>query len=194
MIEYEIKLSGELSTNLLSESEQASGMPQYGTLVAPGVNAQYHQHCFCARLDMAVDGPRNTVVEVDVEPLPPGPANPYGNGFAPRKTLLRTEKQVLRQRRQRTACRRLFALFLLGALGFRFREGGFDRAPPKLGGGGSIEPPPKLGGGGSIEPPQNWGGGSIEPPQNLGGGSIEPLQNLGGGIDRALPKTGGGVR
>ena len=29
--------------------------PEFGTLVAPGVNAQHHQHMFCARLDMAVD-------------------------------------------------------------------------------------------------------------------------------------------
>ncbi len=39
-IEFEIKLSGELSTNLLSEGEST---PQHGVLVAPGVNAQLHQ-------------------------------------------------------------------------------------------------------------------------------------------------------
>ena len=53
-IEYEIKLTGELSTNLLSQGEEA---PEFGTLVAHGVNAQHHQHMFCARLDMAVDDP-----------------------------------------------------------------------------------------------------------------------------------------
>jgi hypothetical protein len=53
-IEFEIKLTGELSTNLLSPGEDD---PEYGTLVAPGVNAQHHQHMFCARLDMAVDDP-----------------------------------------------------------------------------------------------------------------------------------------
>ncbi len=41
-IKYEIKLTGEES-------------PEYGTLVMEGVNAQHHQHMFCARLDMAVD-------------------------------------------------------------------------------------------------------------------------------------------
>jgi primary-amine oxidase len=51
-ISFEIKLTGELSTNLLSEGE---GHPSHGTLVGPGVNAQHHQHMFCARLDMAVD-------------------------------------------------------------------------------------------------------------------------------------------
>lgn len=44
-IEFEIKLSGELSTNLLSEGESK---PQHGVLVAPGVNAQLHQvHGVC---------------------------------------------------------------------------------------------------------------------------------------------------
>lgn len=51
-IKYEIKLTGELSTNHLSMGEEA---PEYGTLVMEGVNAQHHQHMFCARLDMAVD-------------------------------------------------------------------------------------------------------------------------------------------
>ena len=51
-IKYEIKLTGELSTNPLSFGEEA---PEYGTLVMEGVNAQHHQHMFCARLDMAVD-------------------------------------------------------------------------------------------------------------------------------------------
>ena len=52
-IEYEIKLTGELSTNQLSQGEGSN--PEYGTLVMAGVNAQHHQHMFCARLDMAVD-------------------------------------------------------------------------------------------------------------------------------------------
>jgi primary-amine oxidase len=51
-ISFEIKLTGELSTNLLSEGE---AHPTHGTLVGPGVTAQHHQHLFCARLDMAVD-------------------------------------------------------------------------------------------------------------------------------------------
>lgn len=92
-IEFEIKLSGELSTNLLSEGEEA---PEYGVMVAPGVNAQVHQHMFCARLDVAVDGVLNTVSEVDVEPLPPGPSNPFGNAFAPRATTLKTELGAVR--------------------------------------------------------------------------------------------------
>lgn len=101
-IEYEIKLSGELSTNTLSKGEYENVVtnkqqPEQGLLVAPAVNAQYHQHLFCARLDMAVDGHLNTVSEVDVVPLEYDPVtNPYGNGFAVKETVLQTEKTAVR--------------------------------------------------------------------------------------------------
>ena len=42
-IEYQIKLTGELSTNPLSPDEDPHS-PTYGTLVAKDVNAQAHQH------------------------------------------------------------------------------------------------------------------------------------------------------
>lgn len=54
-IEHEVKLTGCLSTNVLSPGE--GPLPTHGTLLAPGLNAQVHQHFFCARLDMAVDDP-----------------------------------------------------------------------------------------------------------------------------------------
>lgn len=54
-IQYEVKLTGCLSTSILSEGE---GMdPTHGTLIGPHLNAQLHQHYFCVRLDMAVDDP-----------------------------------------------------------------------------------------------------------------------------------------
>lgn len=93
-IEYEIKLSGELSTNLLSENEK---VPEYGVMVAPGVNAQVHQHMFCMRLDMAVDGKRNSVSEVEVVSVPAGSENPYGNAFRPVSTRLCTELDAQRK-------------------------------------------------------------------------------------------------
>jgi len=94
-IEYEIRLSGELSTNLLSEGEGSA--PSHGVIVAPGVNAQTHQHMFCARLDMAVDGPANSVAEIDVVAAAPDPvANPAGNAFGPVVTPLRSEAEAVR--------------------------------------------------------------------------------------------------
>jgi primary-amine oxidase len=80
-IGYEIKLTGELSTNPISEGEDPLN-PTHGTLVLPGVNAQHHQHMFCMRLDMAVDdtagGQGLMVSEVSwpaiaVSPPPPPP-------------------------------------------------------------------------------------------------------------------------
>ena len=64
----QIKLTGELSTNNLSPGEVT---PEYGVLVGPGVNAQNHQHNFCARIDPAVDcdqgGSGLVVAEVNAE-------------------------------------------------------------------------------------------------------------------------------
>ena len=87
----EIKLSGMLSTNY-TESD-----PKHGTLVAPGVNAQVHQHMFCARLDMAVGGHKNTVEEVDVVQAASDDGNPYGNVFKTFATVLKSEKQAQRE-------------------------------------------------------------------------------------------------
>ncbi|CBN75262.1 amine oxidase [Ectocarpus siliculosus] len=99
-IEFEIKLSGELSTNLLSEGEST---PEHGVMVAPGVNAQLHQHMFCARLDMSVDGHKNTVMEADVVRVPRGEDNPAGNAFRAQYTPLVTEKQAQREANPRAA-------------------------------------------------------------------------------------------
>ena len=56
-IEYQIKLTGELSTNPLSPDEDPSS-PTYGTLVAENVNAQAHQHLvrFLARVHRQAPG------------------------------------------------------------------------------------------------------------------------------------------
>lgn len=96
-IDFEIRLSGELSTNLISPGEDAAS-PSHGILVAPGVNAQTHQHMFCARLDMAVDGTKNIVSEVDIETEPnlDPVTNRYGNVFGPKETVLRTEQEAVR--------------------------------------------------------------------------------------------------
>lgn len=54
-IHFEVKLTGILSTSLASPADGQD--PLYGVLVLPRVNAAYHQHLFCARLDFAVDNP-----------------------------------------------------------------------------------------------------------------------------------------
>jgi primary-amine oxidase len=59
--------------------------------VAPGLYGPHHQHFFCVRLDMAVDGNANSVVQVDSEPLPYGPENPTGTAWVTKRTLLASE-------------------------------------------------------------------------------------------------------
>ena len=91
-IEFEVKLTGIVLTSALAAGESSD----FGTLVAPRTLAGHHQHFLSLRLDMAVDGLRNTVYEVDTEAVPPGPGNPFGNAFRPLKRLLRRESEAQR--------------------------------------------------------------------------------------------------
>ncbi len=91
-IELVIKLTGCLTPMGYVEGDDL----RFASLVAPGVAAPYHQHHFCFRLDMAVDGERNSVDEVDLVALPVGPDNPYGNAFTTRTTRLTSSAQARR--------------------------------------------------------------------------------------------------
>lgn len=91
-IEYEVKLTGVISTGAIPIGET----PEYGTLVAPGLYGPNHQHFFCVRLDMTVDGVANTVVEIDSAPSPAGPANPHGNAWRTHRTVLASEAMAQR--------------------------------------------------------------------------------------------------
>ncbi|OHV32803.1 MULTISPECIES: primary-amine oxidase [Pseudofrankia] len=87
-IELEIKLTGILSTGAC----EVGATPEYGTLIAPGLHAPNHEHYFSIRLDMRVDGDRNTVYEVDsVSAGPMSPANPHGNAWRTVKTPITSE-------------------------------------------------------------------------------------------------------
>lgn len=103
----DIKLSGMLSTNLLANDERAvnpaTGIengPSHGTLVAPGVNAQWHQHMFCARVEPAVDGALNCVSEFNVtyaQSVANGTGGDrFGNAFGVVETPLSEERQAVR--------------------------------------------------------------------------------------------------
>ncbi|MFE0997725.1 primary-amine oxidase [Streptomyces mutabilis] len=91
-IQFEAKLTGILFANAQHEGTNNP----HATPVAPGVVAPYHQHLFNMRLDMMVDGVRNTVEEVDVVPLPMGEGNPHGNAFTTASTVLRRESEGAR--------------------------------------------------------------------------------------------------
>ncbi|RSL96099.1 hypothetical protein CEP52_011689 [Fusarium oligoseptatum] len=59
----------------------------WGNVVNPGVLAQNHQHVFCVRIDPAIDGSNNTVVQEESLPVAMDPkTNPHGNLYEVRKT------------------------------------------------------------------------------------------------------------
>ena len=70
---------------------------RHATEIAPGVFAPVHQHLFSARLDVAIDGEDNALVEVDAARIPMGPENPFGNAFGWTETPLATEKAAQRE-------------------------------------------------------------------------------------------------
>jgi primary-amine oxidase len=98
-IEFEVKLTGVLSTGAFPTGAK----PSHGVAVAPGLYGPNHQHFLCVRLDMDVDGPANTVVEVNSEASPPGPANPYGNAWVAKATPLGSEAEGQRSVDQSSA-------------------------------------------------------------------------------------------
>lgn len=75
-IELECKATGIVFT-----SGHPGGDYPFATEMAPGLGAPIHQHMFSARLDVAIDGDRCHVDEIDVARLPMGPQNPVGNAF-----------------------------------------------------------------------------------------------------------------
>jgi primary-amine oxidase len=89
-IQFEVKMTGILSTMAVTPGEE----PRFATMLAPGLAAPFHQHLFNMRLDMEVDGPANSVYEMEARPVPPGPDNPWTNAFESVATLLRTEKEA----------------------------------------------------------------------------------------------------
>ncbi|KQR49832.1 tyramine oxidase [Microbacterium sp. Leaf161] len=69
---------------------------KHATELAPGVFAPVHQHLFCARLDVAIDGDENRLFEIDAQRIPMGPDNPFGNAFTWSETQLSTESAAQR--------------------------------------------------------------------------------------------------
>jgi primary-amine oxidase len=89
-IELEVKATGVVFTSAYVEGSR------WATQVAPGLGAPYHQHLFSVRLDMTVDGVGNAVDEVELERVPVGPGNQYGNAFTRKVTRLARESEAAR--------------------------------------------------------------------------------------------------
>jgi primary-amine oxidase len=105
-IEAEVRLTGCNATGLTPPGETETG---YSEMVGPDHKAMIHQHVFNARLDFEVDGPENTVRQVDLETLPYGPGgyvpeshgeadrfstNPHGNAAYADRTPYESESEA----------------------------------------------------------------------------------------------------
>ncbi|KAI0065136.1 hypothetical protein BV25DRAFT_1880805 [Artomyces pyxidatus] len=94
-VELEIRLSGILQVYPCAPNEPTP----FGTQVAPGINAQNHQHLFSLRVDSMVDGLSNSVIETDVHPVPfptGSEGNFAGNAFATHDKVLQTAREGAR--------------------------------------------------------------------------------------------------
>jgi len=91
-ITFDVKMTGLVNTSALPVGQES----RYGTMLAPGLEAQIHQHFFCVRLDMNVDGPQNSVVEVNTQ-TEDDELNPYGNAFRAVEKTFKTEQEAMRQ-------------------------------------------------------------------------------------------------
>jgi primary-amine oxidase len=89
-IELEVKLTGILQTEAALEGDTV--VPEHATRIGPELFAPYHQHLFCIRLDLDIDGADNqTVEEIEMTAAPFDPEhNPFGNGLVRRVTPLLT--------------------------------------------------------------------------------------------------------
>jgi len=92
-IELEVKLTGMLSASGIADGDEV----RYGRVVAPNVQTPTHQHYFGLRLDMAVDGPRNRLVEEHAEGETDPARDPYGNAVRNVRTPLLRESQAARR-------------------------------------------------------------------------------------------------
>jgi primary-amine oxidase len=97
-LEMEVMLSGFVETKALQSTENRTkhSADSYSHLLVGNLAGVHHQHFFNFRLDMDVDDAANSVVEQNGEPTQASPANPYGNAFTMKETLLRKEQEAQR--------------------------------------------------------------------------------------------------
>jgi primary-amine oxidase len=98
-IEFEAKLTGILSTGAFAPDAQ----PEYGTVLAEGLYGPNHQHWFNMRLDMAVDGDANTLLEVNSHAVEDPEVNYFGGAWKSEATVLATELEAQREIEPRSA-------------------------------------------------------------------------------------------
>jgi primary-amine oxidase len=98
-LEFSADLTGIMLAKGVAHADlahDASGLGEaHAHMVAPNVVAPHHQHFFCFRLDLDVDGPENRLVEVDTRSLE-ADRNPAGNGIVMEERVLKDEGQARR--------------------------------------------------------------------------------------------------
>ncbi|KAK4200371.1 copper amine oxidase [Triangularia verruculosa] len=90
-IHYEVRATGILSTAPISIGDKVP----FGTVVAPGVLAPYHQHLFCLRMDPAIDGQANSLAVEESVPMAvddAGVHNPFSVGYVTNSTVVESEQ------------------------------------------------------------------------------------------------------
>ncbi|MEM7426122.1 MAG: primary-amine oxidase [Pseudomonadota bacterium] len=92
-IGHEIKATGIPFPSAIPQGESSP----YGAVVGHGIESHVHQHVFSFRFDMAVDGTKNAVREVNFDPAPIGPDNPHGAAIKILETPLEREQEAQRR-------------------------------------------------------------------------------------------------
>ena len=92
-IQLEAKLTGIIQTAAVMPGEPYP----WGGMIGEGLGGPTHQHFFCARLHMSLDGEGNSVSEHGFVPRPWGKDNPYGNVFDTTSRVLARERDAARE-------------------------------------------------------------------------------------------------
>ncbi|MEM8645860.1 MAG: primary-amine oxidase [Pseudomonadota bacterium] len=91
-IGVEVKATGIPFPSAIAPGEASP----YGGVVGDGIESHVHQHVFNFRFDMAVDGIKNAVREVNFEAAPLSDENPHGAGITILETALKSELEAQR--------------------------------------------------------------------------------------------------
>ncbi|KAJ5727959.1 copper amine oxidase [Penicillium malachiteum] len=92
-INYEVRATSIFSTAPINLDQTVP----YGTLVAPGVMAPYHQHLFSLRIDPTIDGHKNSLMVEESHAMPindPAVHNLFGIGYTTTRSIVETESAL----------------------------------------------------------------------------------------------------
>ena len=76
---------------------EPDGPSPYGRVIGKQIESHVHQHVFSFRFDMALDGERNSVSEVNFRAAPVDGDNPHGNAILTDETVFRRESEAQRE-------------------------------------------------------------------------------------------------